>query len=217
MAWSGTSASRILSKLYPSDDPIRTELEADIFPLFLDGLDDADGLLGPFLPTPLTTIAKALDAVPIADGCRVLELGSGDGRVAVAAALHPRVVQAVGIELDQALVDLAVGKLQQAEKLWHLEHAATTQQLSCSFLQGDMYQLLSPAVHGSDIAAPPVDVTGFGLIILYLLPEAEEKLASILRSAYQAGAIIVSVIFSLDLGFRLIDQVAGCYIYGLQA
>ena len=213
MAWTSTSALNILALLYPPEDDTAPD-EDNNFPAFIDGVDDADGSLAPFVPTPLATIAAVMDAVQLIQGCHVLELGSGDGRISIAAALHPRVAKVTGIELDPDLVSLASAKVRQAAQLGT---KGTMQCVACSFVQGDVYQLLSGQAADVNKPVPWIDVTAYHLIILYLLPEAEAKLGTLLRRAYETGVTIVSITFSLDLGFSLLDRTAGCYIYQTKA
>ena len=226
--WSSSPASAILSQLYPSDSHTGwsgaagaagrgdSGSEDDNFPLFL-GVDEVEGNVSPFVPTPVASIASVLDVCPLPGACHALELGSGDGRFTIAAALHPQVVQATGIELDSELVAFANAKLGHARQLLETGGHAATDLSACNFVQGDMFEILSRPVSVPDPSAECPDIATCGLVILYLLPEVEAKLADPLRRAYEAGAVVISVVFSLDLGFSLVDRIAGCYVYRQQA
>lgn len=56
----------------------------------------------PFLPTLTTQVAKALDVIDLKPGQTLLELGSGDGKVMIAAA--QRGIKVIGYELNPLLV-----------------------------------------------------------------------------------------------------------------
>ena len=56
----------------------------------------------PYVPTPWAEIAGMLSRADIAPGCRVLDVGSGDGRLVIASAALG--ADATGIELDAELV-----------------------------------------------------------------------------------------------------------------
>jgi SAM-dependent methyltransferase len=58
----------------------------------------------PYLPTPHAVVAAMLDLAEVTDRDTVYDLGSGDGRVLLAAA-RDRGAHAVGIEIDTELVE----------------------------------------------------------------------------------------------------------------
>lgn len=58
----------------------------------------------PFVPTPNDVVAAMLDLAEVTEADTVYDLGSGDGRVVIAAA-RDRGASAVGIELDPDLAD----------------------------------------------------------------------------------------------------------------
>ena len=61
--------------------------------------------LAPFVPTPLTAIARALVMAGVGPGDVFFDLGSGDGRVAIEAARTGAL--SVGVEIEAGLVDQA--------------------------------------------------------------------------------------------------------------
>jgi len=62
----------------------------------------ADG--GPFVPTPPNIAARMLTLANVGPNDYVVDLGSGDGRLAIAAVANYRARGAAGIEIDAALV-----------------------------------------------------------------------------------------------------------------
>src|SRR6187397_332714 len=58
---------------------------------------------GPFVPTPPAVVEAMLKLANVGPQDHVIDLGSGDGRIVLAAAA--RKASGVGIEIDQALVD----------------------------------------------------------------------------------------------------------------
>jgi 2-polyprenyl-3-methyl-5-hydroxy-6-metoxy-1,4-benzoquinol methylase len=65
-----------------------------------------------WVPTPDEVVTKMLDMAQVKRGERVVDLGSGDGKIAIAAA--QRGAQARGIEFNPKLVTLARGKAAEA-------------------------------------------------------------------------------------------------------
>lgn len=59
-----------------------------------------------WVPTPDTLVGKMLDMAKVTPADRVIDLGSGDGRTVIAAA--KRGATALGIEYEQAMVDLSI-------------------------------------------------------------------------------------------------------------
>ncbi len=140
-------------------------------PLF--AYDWAAGYVSPFhtaessdghtFSTPDPVIEALLDAA--LDGCSastvVVDLGSGDGRVVLAAAR--RGVDAIGIELNASLVE--------ASRL-----AAKAENLSCRFEQESL--LTAPLPSGEA-----------AVLVAYLLPEAIAKLSARLDELQFAGRL----------------------------
>lgn len=65
----------------------------------------------PYVPTPDAVVAKMLDLVEIQKGERLIDLGSGDGRIAIAAA--KRGAEAYGVDINPVRVEEAKGNAQK--------------------------------------------------------------------------------------------------------
>jgi SAM-dependent methyltransferase len=103
-----------------------------------------------WVPTPDNVVQRMLDMADVKAGERVVDLGSGDGKIAIAAA--KRGARARGIEFNPDMVALA-------------RRNARTQGANVEFIQGDIFQ---------------ADFSDADVITLYLLPQLNERLRPIL-------------------------------------
>ena len=128
-------------------------------------LDDPNWL-GPFVPTPVPIVDAVLELAKVGDSDLVYDLGSGDGRIILAASQRFQ-ARSVGIEWSQSLCE----EVSAAIKQLGLEDNVT-------MIQGDIFD--------QDVSAATV-VTG------YLLPKSWERLAPILEKQLKVGTRVVSV------------------------
>ena len=127
--------------------------------------------LAPFDPTPQEIVDRMLTLAGVKNGDRLYDLGSGDGRVLIAAAKKYG-VRAVGFEVDAGLVKLANEKIKQEklEQLVEVRH------------QDFMTAELSSAT----------------VVTLYLSHDGNHALKPILLRQLQPGARVVS--YTFDMG-----------------
>lgn len=142
----------------------------------------------PFVPTPRRVVAAMLDLAEVGESDFLIDLGSGDGRIAIAAA--QRGARALGVDLDPArIAEAAV-----AARLSGVESRAR-------FRRQDLFD--TPIGEASVVA-------------MYLLPEVNLRLRPRLLTELRPGARIVSHAF--DLGdwrpdeHRVIDA-ANVYLW----
>jgi hypothetical protein len=122
-----------------------------------------------WVPTPARLVEAMLDLAKLSADDYLIDLGSGDGRIVIAAA--KRGAHALGIEYNRSLVELS-------KRNAEMEGVAAR----ASFMQGDIFQ---------------VDFSKATVITMYLLPEINIKLRpQILRM--QPGARAVSHAFNMD-------------------
>lgn len=134
------------------------------------------GQVAPFVVMDERDVQAALTLAKVGRGDRLIDLGSGDGRIVIAAA--QRGAEALGIELDPSLVM----KARRAAKEAGVEKRAR-------FLEGDLFaQVLSGAT----------------VVTLYLFPDANLALRPKLLQELKPGTRIVSN--SFDLGAWAPDQ-----------
>lgn len=122
-----------------------------------------------WIPTPEDTVEKMLDMARVTPRDYVIDLGSGDGRIVIAAAR--RGARALGIEYDANLVELSRARARQAGVAARAE-----------FRKADLFETdLSPAT----------------VITMFLLPEINLALRPKLL-ALKPGTRIVSNSFRMD-------------------
>ena len=131
----------------------------------------APGSLAPYLPTPNSVVDRMLQAGKLQPGETVFDLGSGDGRIVIAAAQKYK-ANAIGVELDDALV--AKSKARIAEM--GLDSTAR-------IIRGDLLQQ---------------DYSSADLVTVYLWPEANQKVARLLEQQLKKGARVVAHDFPMD-------------------
>ena len=122
------------------------------------------------LPTPHPVVEAMLHLAGVREGDVVYDLGSGDGRIPIAAARRYG-VRAVGIELDARLVEQARCRAREAGVAHLVE-----------FRQQDIFE---------------TDLREASVVTLFLFPHTNAKLAPKLRGELAPGARIVSHRFGI--------------------
>jgi tRNA1(Val) A37 N6-methylase TrmN6 len=121
--------------------------------------------LAPYYPTPETIVVKMLELGDLKAGEKMFDLGSGDGRIVIAAARKFH-ADAVGVELDK---DLYRQSLELIRKLG-LEKSA-------QIINGDILRQ---------------DYSSADLIAVYLSPTSNDKVRPLLERQLKKGARIVA-------------------------
>ena len=123
------------------------------------------GKLAPYYPTPPLVVERMLQFAAVKPGERLFDLGSGDGRIVIMAARQFQ-ADATGVEIDEQLVKESSARIHSLG----LDGKAR-------ILQGDLLQ--------QDYS--PADV-----LMIYLLPSANDKLRPILERQLRNGTRIVA-------------------------
>jgi len=121
--------------------------------------------LAPYVPTPQRVVEKMLQLGAVKPGEKLFDLGSGDGRIVIAAAKKFK-ADATGVELDDALARSSSAAILKQ----HLEKSAR-------IIHGDILQQ---------------DYSGADVVMVYLFPEANAKIAPILEKQLKKGARVVA-------------------------
>src|SRR5690606_1808596 len=132
--------------------------------------EPADGSVAPYVPTVEEDVELMLDVAGVRPGDYVIDLGSGDGRIAIAAA--GRGAFAHGVEIEPELVDAARRNAVEAGVADRV-----------SFVVGDIFD-----AHIADAS----------VVTLYLFPEANIALRPKLLADLAPGTRVVSN--SFDMG-----------------
>jgi SAM-dependent methyltransferase len=140
----------------------------------------------PFVPTPENVVDKMIELAGVKKGDVVYDLGSGDGRIVIAAA--KKGARAVGFEIDPDLV---------AESRANIQKAGVQE---------------SAEIRNQDILT--VDLSGASVVTMYLLPDVNLKLRPNLQKELKPGSRIVSHAFDMgDWKADKVEQVDGRTIY----
>lgn len=143
--------------------------------------------LAPFNPTPDSAVAQALDALDVGPPDLVYDLGCGDGRFLLAAAL--RGARAFGIDYDATFVERARASASKAGV-------------------ADLVEV----VHGD---ASSTDLGPATKIFVYLVPDGLRLVAPALIAALEGGVPIATYTFSLP-GLeptQVLEAASGCKIW----
>jgi SAM-dependent methyltransferase len=126
---------------------------------------------GPFVPTPWLILDEMLKLADIRPDDTVYDLGSGDGRLVIAAA-ERHGARGVGVERHR---DLVLYSRTQSERRGVADRV--------TFVEGDVLQ---------------ADVRGATVVMMYLLPRLVVQLVPKLRTELPVGARIVSHDYPLE-------------------
>jgi len=124
----------------------------------------------PFVPSPQIVVDKMIELAGVKKGDVVYDLGSGDGRIVIAAA--KKGARAVGFEIDPELVGESRANIKKAG----VQDAAE--------------------IRNQDILT--VDLSPASVVTMYLLPDVNLKLKPRLLSQLKPGSRVVS--HSFDMG-----------------
>ena len=125
----------------------------------------------PYVQTPPRVVQAMLEVAGVGRDDVVYDLGSGDGRIVIAAA-RDHGARGVGIEIDPRLV---------AESIRHAERAGVADRVR--FVQGDMFQ---------------ADLTPATVVTLFATREINVRLRPKLLRELRPGARVVSHRFDMD-------------------
>ncbi len=126
--------------------------------------------LSGYAPTPMPVVEAMLELAGVNEGDIVFDIGSGDGRIVIAAA-ELRGARAVGIELDAELVAIS-RKLVEEKGL------------------GERVRIL----HAN---ALDVDLSPATVVMLYLTPDGQQLLLPHLSATLRPGTVVVCHEFGL--------------------
>ena len=134
-------------------------------PAAAQSAEEKDNIAGPYVPTPWVIVDEMLKLADIRGDDVVYDLGSGDGRLVIAAAKRFG-ARGVGVELQTELVEMArIGA----------KHEGVNDRVK--FVQGDLFE---------------ADIKDASVVMLYLLPRFTTRLVPKLRAELRPGARIVS-------------------------
>jgi protein-L-isoaspartate O-methyltransferase len=124
-----------------------------------------DAKIAPYYPTPQSIVDKMLQLGELKAGEKMWDLGSGDGRIVIAAARKFK-ADATGVELDETLYKQSVARIKTLGLA-----------LTARIILGDLLRQ---------------DYSSADLLTIYLLPVAIEKVTPIFDKQLKKGARIVA-------------------------
>ena len=130
--------------------------------------------LAPYVPSPEDVVDRMLALAAVTRDDTVVDLGSGDGRIPIRAALKHG-ARGIGVDIDPRLI---------AESRENARRAGVEARVE--FRQED---------------AMTTDLSEATVVTLYLLSSSNAKLEPILKKGLKPGARIVSHAFSMGLGW----------------
>lgn len=140
----------------------------------------------PFVPSPQVVVDKMIELAGVKKGDVVYDLGSGDGRIVIAAA--KRGARAIGFEIDPELVGESRANIKKAG----------VQDLA--------------EIRNQDILT--VDLSPANVVTMYLLPDVNLKLKPNILNQLKPGSRVVSHSFDMgDWKPDRIERVEGRTIY----
>jgi len=125
----------------------------------------------PFFETPSAVVDTMMQLADVGEDDRVYDLGSGDGRIVIAAAAAHG-AHAVGIELQPELITLSNE---------NAEAAGVTERVE--FVEGDLFE---------------TDFSEATVVMLYLQPKVNRRLAPLLLEQLPTGTRVVSHRYEID-------------------
>jgi protein-L-isoaspartate O-methyltransferase len=126
--------------------------------------------LAPYYPTPQSIVQKMLEISSLQSGEKMFDLGSGDGRIVLAAASKFK-ADATGVELDESLARQSSEEIRRRglQKTAHI-------------IQGDILKQ---------------DYSSADVVTVYLLPKAMQLVRPILEKQLKKGTRVVAHDFDM--------------------
>lgn len=125
----------------------------------------------PYVPTPYDAVHRMLEVADVRPDDKLIDLGSGDGRIVVQAARDWGVSGAIGIDIDPRRV---------AEAQENARKAGVDDRVE--FIQGDLFQL---------------DFSQATVLTMYLLESLNIRLQPVILDTLKPGTRVVSHVFSM--------------------
>lgn len=125
----------------------------------------------PYVPTPYDTVHRMLELADVRPDDRLIDLGSGDGRIVIAAARDWGVRGAIGVDIDPQRI---------AEANANALTAGVQDRVS--FIQGDLFKM---------------DFSDVSVLTMYLLESINLKLRPIILDTLRPGTRVVSHVFGM--------------------
>lgn len=160
-----------------------------IFSVLFITLEFYVGVIGyikgaPFVPSKPERIATMIDLANLKKGMRVVDLGSGDGSILIAAARHGAI--AFGVEMNPFLIPYS---------RWRARRAGVSDRTT--FIRGNIKDC---PIHDMDV------------VFLYLLPSLLKKVSGKLSSELKPGACVISNAFPISEWTPVIEK-NGVFMY----
>jgi len=160
-----------------------------LFSVFFITLEFYVGIIGrikgaPFVSSKPGRIQTMIDCADLKEGTRVIDLGSGDGSILIAAAKHGAI--ATGVEMNPFLIPYS---------RWRARRAGVHNRIR--FIRGEIKNY---PIHDMDV------------VFLYLLPPLLGKISTTLSSELKPGTRVISNAFPIP-NWTPVTQKDGVFLY----
>ncbi|KAG7377319.1 hypothetical protein PHYPSEUDO_011849 [Phytophthora pseudosyringae] len=155
-----------------------------------------DAAWSPFVPAKLEAVRAMLEVAGLQPGDTLVDIGSGDGRVVIEAAVQcPELKKARGVELDEALVRLSRRRVmdraeQEEEQANGRPEHEVRRDKSC-----DTATALRERVEIVHADFMELDMRDADVVVLFFLPH--DEIARVLQEELRPGTRVVTYVFQI--------------------
>lgn len=138
-----------------------------VFVTAMPAIGQTPGIAGaPYVPTPTAIVDRMLTLAKVGPNDYLIDLGSGDGRLVIAAVAKYKARGGMGVEIDRSLVKHATDQAEKAGVAGRV-----------TFVAGDLFA---------------ADIEQATIVTLYLLPSMMGAVEAKLRKELKPGTRVVS-------------------------
>ncbi|POM79171.1 Cyclopropane-fatty-acyl-phospholipid synthase [Phytophthora palmivora] len=149
----------------------------------------------PFVPAKLEAVRAMLEVAELQPEETLVDIGSGDGRVVIEAALKcPELKKARGIELDEALVKLSRRRIIE-RALQEEQERIDSPEEDCRLEKRDTVTTLRERVEIIHADFMEVDMRDADVVVLFFLPH--EDIARSLQQKLRPDTRVVTYVFQI--------------------
>ena len=162
--------------------------------------DKEPEIVVPYVPTPDKVVAAMLKLAAVKEGETVYDLGCGDGRIAIAAVRDFKAKSGLGLDFNpDRLTDCGAAVAKSgllADKKLAISMTFADKKVNGVVVESDGKQILT-FKQGDVLKMTAADFKDVDVVTLYLLPDVNLRLMTVLKKGLKPGARIVSHDFDM--------------------